>query len=198
MRTRLALLVVLLAAFSNTVTAAPITFFGFLNGANESPSNNSPATGTTLITIDPIAHTLRVNVSFADLTSPNTAAHIHVINGPGDTNLLDTLGPVATTTPTFAGFPTGATQGTFDVVFDTTQASTYRAGFITSAGSIAAAEAALFAGLFDGRAYLNIHTTNFPGGEIRDFLTEVPEPSTLALTITSLLGFAAFRRRLFS
>jgi len=195
MRIRLALLALMLAAFSNTVTASPTTFVGFLNGLNESPTNTSPGTGTAFVTIDPVAHLLYVNVSFTGLTSLNTAAHIHVINGPGDTDTTDTLGPVATTTPTFTGFPSGFTQGTFVATFDTTQASTYRAGFITSAGGIAQAEAALFAGITDGRAYFNIHTTNFPGGEIRDFLTPVPEPSTFALTITSLVGFAVLRRR---
>jgi hypothetical protein len=37
-------------------------------------------------------------------------------------------------------------------------------------GTTAGAEAALLAGLEAGQAYLNIHTTMFPGGEIRGFL----------------------------
>jgi len=37
------------------------------------------------------------------------------------------------------------------------------------------------AALFENRAYLNIHTTAFPGGEIRGFLTLVPEPGSMAL-----------------
>ena len=34
------------------VSAAPMSFYAFLNGANESPVNNSPGTGVTVVTID--------------------------------------------------------------------------------------------------------------------------------------------------
>jgi hypothetical protein len=45
-----------------------------------------------------------------------------------------------------------------------------------------------------GKAYLNIHTRAFPGGEIRGFFNQVPEPGTLALLA---LGAAClFARRL--
>jgi len=39
-----------------------------------------------------------------------------------------------------------------------------------------------------GRSYLNFHTTQFPGGEIRGQITVVPEPSTLALLGTVAAG----------
>jgi hypothetical protein len=47
-----------------------------------------------------------------------------------------------------------------------------------------------------GEAYLNIHTTTFGGGEIRGFLTAVPEPSTWAMMILGFagVGFMAYRR----
>jgi len=47
-----------------------------------------------------------------------------------------------------------------------------------------------------GDAYLNIHTTNFGGGEIRGFLHAVPEPSTWAMMILGFagVGFMAYRR----
>lgn len=176
--------------------ATPIVFNAFLDGLSESPPNASPATGFTTVTIDPDAHTMRVEVMFQDLLAGNTAAHIHVINGPGDANTGDTLGPVATTTPTFTGFPTGATSGTFDSTFDMTLASSYRAGWVTdSGGTTAAAEAALFTGILDGRAYLNIHSSVFPGGEIRGFLRPVPEPASMAVLGFGALGLALRRRR---
>jgi hypothetical protein len=88
---------------------------------------------------------------------------------------------VATTTPTFPGFPLGVTSGSYDQTFNLTLASSYNPAFITSAfnldplKSVAGAEAALVNALLAGETYLNIHTTAFPGGEIRGFLA-VPGP----------------------
>src|SRR5690349_6909322 len=106
-------------AVAAPAAAAPITYSVYLTGSNESPANASPGTGSALITVDEVAHTLAIDLTFQNLLAGNTASHIHVINGPGDANILDTLGPVATTTPTFAGFPTGTTAGTFTAVFNT-------------------------------------------------------------------------------
>jgi hypothetical protein len=196
MKLRTVLLALTLSTAVAQLNAAPITFSGFLTGPNEEPPNASPGTGTALVTIDDVAHTLRVQVTFSDLLAGVTAAHIHIINGPGDNDGQPTLGPVATTTPTFPGFPSGVTFGAYDMTFDTTLASSYRAQFITDAGgTTAAAEAALFAGIIEGRAYLNIHTTQFTGGEIRDFLEPVPEPETAFLVAAALLALIAVRRR---
>jgi hypothetical protein len=50
-----------------------------------------------------------------------------------------------------------------------------------------------------GRSYINFHTVQFQGGEIRGQITVVPEPSTLALLGTGLLlplsGMLARKRR---
>ena len=56
-----------------------------------------------------------------------------------------------------------------------TDASSYNPAFVTAnGGTVAGAEAALLAGLHAGTAYLNIHTSMVPAGEIRGFLVEVP------------------------
>jgi hypothetical protein len=126
-----------------------------------------------------------VSDTFSGLTSGTTASHIHCCTVvPG----VSTAG-VATQVPTFSGFPLGVTSGSYSMLFDMTQASTWNPAFVTaSGGTPAGAEAALVAGALAGRAYLNIHTTNFGGGEIRGFLVATPEPGTMALAIAALAG----------
>lgn len=182
---------VLLAA---SASASPTVFRAFLDGPSEEPPNGSPGFGVAYVTIDPEAMTMRVNVSFQDLLSPTTASHIHVINGPGDGNTGDTVGPVATQVPFFVGFPIGVTSGFYDQAFDMTLASSFRAGWITdSGGTVDLARAALFDAMFDGRAYFNIHTSQFPGGEIRGFFAAVPGPGAALMFAAPAL--AALRRR---
>jgi hypothetical protein len=178
-----ALSIVTLGLVSNA-EATPITFTAELSGANESPANASPGFGFAQVDFDFVAGTMRVRVTFGGLTAGNTASHIHCCTAVPFTG---TAG-VATTVPTFTGFPSGTTAGDYDHTFDMTLASSYNPAFVTAQGSVANAELALYNGMLQGRDYLNIHTTNFPGGEIRGFLRTVPEPSTIALFGAGLLG----------
>jgi hypothetical protein len=105
---------------------------------------------------------------------------------------------VATTTPTFPGFPAGVTFGTYSHVFDLTSASSWNPAFVTANGGLAAAEIVFENGVAAGRSYFNIHTVNFPGGEIRGFLVPaaIPEPASMILLGTGLMSLAArYRRR---
>ncbi|MBV8833533.1 MAG: CHRD domain-containing protein [Acidobacteriaceae bacterium] len=170
--------------------AAPITFFGLISGANENPATGSPGTGTATVTYDPVTHLLGVDVAFSGLEAGTTASHIHCCILPdGNTG-------VATTVPTFANFPLGVESGTYVNTLDLTLASSFNPAFVTAnGGTVSSAEAALATGLEDGMAYLNIHTTAFPNGEVRAFLTTVPEPSSVMLLAIAGAALVLFSRR---
>lgn len=190
---KVSVLVLVFSALALRASAAPITYVANLTGAAEFPSNPSSATGFAKVIYDEALHQLTVDVIFNNLTTGNTASHIHCCISPSDPN---PLAGVATTTPTFTGFPTGATSGTFLGVFDLTLASSFRAGFITAnGGTPGTAEVALKNGLNAGQAYLNIHTSTYPAGEIRGFLQPVPEPGTLSLLGASLAAWVVRRRQ---
>jgi hypothetical protein len=186
----------ILVSVPQTARADIIRYFANLNGPSESPPNASPGVGSAEVDFDIVAHTMRVEVAFSGMSAPTTASHIHAATAlPG----VGTAS-VATTVPTFPGFPLGVTSGTYDQTFNTLDPATYNPAFVTANGGTAAgAEAALAAALASDRAYLNIHTTAFPGGEIRGFLvpaaTVVPEPTSLALLGGGLVGLIVWRRR---
>jgi hypothetical protein len=172
---------------------ASIVYIATLTGPAEFPANASPGTGFAKVEYDPAAHTLWVNVSFSDLLGTTTASHIHCCVSPSA--VTPTAG-VATTTPTFTGFPSGVTSGTYDNTLDLTQASSFNPAFVTAnGGTLAGAEAVLADGLANGHAYFNIHTTQFAGGEIRGFLTAVPIPAAVWLFGSGLLGLMGIARQ---
>jgi len=176
-------LVVTVLTLSAVTKADQLTFTTTLTGAQEVPPSGSPGIGSALVTLDTLTNQFTVNVSFAGLVSPTIASHIHCCAGPG-VNAM-----VATAVPTFPGFPLGVTTGTYLMTFDLTLASTYNPAFITAhGGTVAGAQAAFIAGLTSGQTYLNIHTSMFPGGEIRGQLQAVPEPASLLLLTTGIVA----------
>jgi hypothetical protein len=124
---------------------------------------------------------MTLDVSFSGLAGNTTASHIHAATATAGAG---TAG-VATTTPTFAAFPLGVTSGTYPRTFDMTLASSYNAAYITAnGGTTATAFNALKAAVDTGKAYLNIHSSTFGGGEIRGFWAPVPTPAPRACWVS--------------
>ncbi len=187
-----ALVATSLSMAASVLHAEPIVYSAQLSGPAEAPPNASPGTGSVTVIFDADADTLRVTASFSDLLGPTTAAHIHCCT---EVPFAGAVG-VATQLPSFQHFPLGVTSGTYDFTFDTDEALMWNPDFVTAnGGTLAGAEAALAAGLAAGRAYFNIHTSEFRGGEIRGFLARVPEPATLALVGAALIGWWLTTRR---
>jgi hypothetical protein len=180
------LLSILMSCSLISARAALVQYVVSLSGPNESPVNASPGIGSGTVNYDDVAHTLALNVSFSGLTGTTTASHIHAATAVAGTG---TAG-VATTLPTFAGFPLGVTSGSYLNTLDLTLASSYNPSYVTAnGGTTATAEAALATAMAEGKAYWNIHSSTFGGGEIRGFLTPVPEPSTYLAGALSALVF---------
>jgi hypothetical protein len=164
-----------------TVASAAIKVYSFnLDGSQEVPVTPSPAAGSAQITVDDVADTISFAVVAFNLQGSFAAAHIHFapvgVNGPVVFNLVTT-----------ADFSGPVTIGT-----TTIPNSWSLVGSNKAAGSLADA---INAAPWD--YYVNLHTSSYPGGEIRGQLAPVPEPATygmLALGL-GLVGWVAARRR---
>ncbi len=194
---RLSRLVAILAVaacgiIGSDARAGVITYVTNLSGSSESPPNGSPGTGFALVDFDLEGNSMRVFVMFSGLTGTTTASHIH---SPTTVPHTGNAG-IATHLPSFTGFPLGVTSGVYNHTFDLSLASTYNPAFVTAnGGTVEGAAAALAAGLAAGKAYLNVHSTQFPGGEIRGFLHVVPEPGSLGLMAAGGIGALLLARR---
>ena len=176
-------LVVALAA-----TAAGQDFSATLDGLQEAPPVVTTGTGTGTADFDPATNMLSVNLVFSDLIGTTTNSHIHCCLTTDPTAGV-ALGFTAT-------FPMGVTSGNFVNSYDLLDPNVYTASFLNDfgGGTAAGARDAMLAGMRNGTAYFNIHTSFRGGGEIRGAIT--PEPSSLLLALGGLGIFAvAYRRR---
>jgi cytochrome oxidase assembly protein ShyY1 len=119
-----------------------------LSGAQEVPPNPSTGLGNFVGTYNDVTNELSFQLMFAGLSSPTTAAHLHAPAPPG-VNAPVVIG--------FAGFPTGVTSGSYSNTYILTEAQE--------------------AQLLCGQWYVNVHTTTYPGGEIRGQVKEAPSMS---------------------
>jgi hypothetical protein len=160
---------VLLGVAAFPAAAVTVVYVATLSGAAQVPANPVTGSGSATVTWDSVLDTLRVQATFTGLTGAAVAAHIHCCAAP------TANAPVVLPFPTFPS----ATSGSFDATFN-------------------APADALLAGLDAGTAYFNIHTPNFPGGEIRGNLatiSAIPEPHAYLMLLGGLAAIGGIARR---
>jgi hypothetical protein len=165
------------------------TYRANLTGPAEEPPNSSP--GMSMVTIDLNGTNLMIEAPFRDLVAPTTVAHIHCC-----------------TTAAFSGaagpaiglddFPLGVQAGTYSHSFSLTDNATFEPAFLAAhGGTVSGAASALVDAMNANEAYVNIHSTTYPNGEIRGFLVAapVPEPAEWALLAGGLASLLWMSRR---
>jgi hypothetical protein len=141
-------------------------------------------------------NTLAITTTFAGLSGTTTVAHIHCCTAAANAGNAG-VALAGGAGGSLINFPVGVKGGTYSQNFNLGLNSVYGLIFLNNNGGTAnGARDAMLAAFESGRAYLNIHTSpQFGGGEIRAWITPVPEPGTWALMALGLAGVAAVARR---
>jgi hypothetical protein len=141
-----------------------------LDGAQEVPPVNTPAFGHAMGLYDDATNTVTIQMFMVDdLLAPMTASHFH--QAPFGVN-----GPVIVNLPSFGTWSGGPSDYVYTQTSPIVLTDPQEAAFMANG------------------VYLNIHTQQFPGGEIRGQVMVVPEPVTL-LSLAAGAGLLAIRRR---
>ena len=150
--------------------AATFTFTTMMTGAADYVPAITPGFGSAQVTFDDAALAVTVNETWENLLGAATINHIHVATMPGGVGGVVLSLPIPNPSPT---------TGSFNGMFTLSSASFDSLLMNTNAGL----------------AYVNLHSTSFPGGEIRGFLAPIPEPETYALMAFGLGVVGLWTRR---
>jgi CHRD domain len=143
-------------------------FSAKLSGKDEVPSNESPSPGFAWVKV--IGDKISYEVNATDMDKVN-AAHIH-LGAPGEN------GPVVLTL--FKGGPTEQVNGTVG------EANVSASNF---EGPMKGKQVSdLVTAMNNGTTYVNVHTTDFPNGEIRGELMNSAKMAAIANQAASELG----------
>ena len=189
MKQSLSILALAAATLFASAAFAQTSIRAVASGPSESPSNDSP--GSSVATFELDGDLLRAEVPFRELLAGATMAHLHCCTTSAFTGTAGVAIP-------FVDFPLGVTAGVYTHAFDLTDAAVYDPAFLAAfGGTPASASAALIDGINANEAYLNIHTSEYPGGEIRGFLVAapIPEPATWGMLGLGLASLGMLKRR---
>jgi hypothetical protein len=198
LRVRTVVLVGLVWLLASPRGQADLFFTANLNGLQEVGPNASTATGTASFVLnDPMTQlTMSVVINGIDVNGTQTPgsnldnltnAHIHA--APPGVNGGVVWG--------FIGAPFNDNNPTDTVVtpFPTGVGFTVTSKWDAPEGNAGQTLTSQLTNLINGGTYINFHTVQFGGGEIRGQITVVPEPSVITLCSIATAGFVASRIR---